>query len=551
MSKKSKKRKQQRQSTQKAKPQVAENKTALNSIADFIDNEEELFSPHYTVVDDISKGCISPTSYETAYRAADYSRYSTAVSEIAKQLENTTNRIKSLGPFDKMNKSLNVFNAGALYNRDIDEDLIQRAFAADYMMKRERGYSSFVTALHTVYLEHHKDIDPKLIAYLGEDKCCLSEADIIDVTNHNMPNENSNGRLSSDIIAEAAKIISDTPDVTFLWSTSEYVYIRYDPTFDYLVHRLDFDSDTKSVTYEIVCYARYRLISCIEVIPVFQAKITVKISSIDEIARNIANIDSNAAEKDKTDLNNHSLENQQLRNYFDMRYFEQLKAKSNLKNIVTYRIDGMSTLLDLNEYCLQYLGGFLELDKNDLHSIELLFDCVEQLCIDCDTKSKARQKKLKNSDIVSAVYDYLRQQITQPISAIILANKFIHDKKMSYAKNADDNVKTTKSTKHTVVHADLSETNDQPLKRQVRKLGSDISISSFRRPRVMNEDKIIKYITMQWGRKEHLRHYKNGKIVKIKATTVHRKCDDKTSESSKTSKKAPVSYIIDKSRKED
>ena len=551
MSKKSKRRKQQRQSTQKAKLRVADNKTALKIIADFIDNEEELFSPHYTVIDDISKSCISPTSYETAYRAADYSRYSTAVSEISKQLENTTNRIKSLGPFDKMGKSLNVFDANTFYNRGVDKDLIQCALAADYMMKREHGYDAFMTSLHTLYLEHHKDIDGKLIAYRGEDKCCLAEADIIDVTNHNMPNETTKGRLSSDIIAEAAKIISDTPDIALLWSTSEYIYIRYDPTFDYLVHRLDFDSETKSVTYEIICYARYRLIRQIEVIPIFQAKITVKISSIDEIARNIANIDDKVDEKDKNDLHNHSFENQQLRNYFDTRYFEQLRTKSNLRNIVTYRIDGMSTLLDLNEYCLQYLDGFLELDESDLHSVVTMLDCVEQLCVDCDTKSKVRQKKLKNNDIVSAVYNYLRQQITQPFSAIILANKFIQDKKMSYVKNADDDIKTAKHKKHIAVYAEQSETNNQPLKRQVRKLGGDISISSFKRPCVMNEDKIIKYITMQWGRKEHLRHYKNGKIVKIKATTVHRKCDDKQSESTKITKKAPVSYIIDNTRKED
>ena len=48
----------------------------------------------------------------------------------------------------------------------------------------------------------------------------------------------------------------------------------------------------------------------------------------------------------------------------------------------------------------------------------------------------------------------------------------------------------------------------------------------MRRPQSLSKERIITYQLSEWGRKEHLRHLKSGKVVPVKAATVHRKCID-------------------------
>ena len=74
-------------------------------------------------------------------------------------------------------------------------------------------------------------------------------------------------------------------------------------------------------------------------------------------------------------------------------------------------------------------------------------------------------------------------------------------------------------------------------------LGSKIEITSEARPIAPDEERIIRYHIPEWGRKAHLRHLKNGKIIEIPAGKCYRRCVDMSNIKSKLSEQA-VDYVI-------
>lgn len=79
------------------------------------------------------------------------------------------------------------------------------------------------------------------------------------------------------------------------------------------------------------------------------------------------------------------------------------------------------------------------------------------------------------------------------------------------------------STESTIIH----EVGDkiQSVANRVRYIGdTKISVTSKDKPKVIPRDKIIHYSVGEWGRCAHYRHYKSGKVVLVKSSTVHRRC---------------------------
>lgn len=108
--------------------------------------------------------------------------------------------------------------------------------------------------------------------------------------------------------------------------------------------------------------------------------------------------------------------------------------------------------------------------------------------------------------------------------AIFYINKLLKDKKLSsLIKNPVHKVKRT-------IEINTDEDTAADI-RQTRILGENICFKSSSRPKPQDVEHIIRYSTPEWGRREHLRKLKSGKIIKIKSSICKRHCiDNNTSE---------------------
>ena len=462
---------------------------------------------------------VSLMNYATRHRSTDYSKYDIPVSTVCAEL-NQVDAAKDM-PAELLSKV--QLNASSLVSPEMRQQLSEKLNGNEERICRyfERIFSSYIKA--------HEELSNSLNIY--DNNNCVSTADIIDMRDYVKPCEKSQGWLSRDILAEATEIIGNNPDPCLLWSTSEYIYLKYDPTFEYLIRRVDFDQNTNTVRYEIAGYYNCRFIkNNVLKIPLFQTDLITRIVDIQDLRAEIDENREEIASCDDTDTTGWAT--------LDVDAYDELSTRRNppIEKAVVFHTNGITSAPDLTKYCNQYIKKTVT-NPREQHAVLQLARAAYAVCIDYDNGENAS----KNDDkYIEDAYNYLRQMVCQPIAAIILVNKLLMDKKLS--KPVSEKSQPTR-TKTTFVPADTTIAT-APV-RKMRHLGNDITIISQARPTVANRDKIIRYVTMQWGRKEHLRHYKNGKIVKIKATTVHRKCDDSIVQSQKQSVPTPVSYVID------
>ena len=478
----------------------------------------QITPPQYKADNNVSD-YVSLMNYATRHRSTDYSKYNIPMSTICDEI--TKVDAEKDMPAELLIKTQT--DTSNLISFEIRQQLSEK------LNSNEEQICQYLERVFSSYIRTHKNLNKSLNIY--DKNSCVATADMIDMRDYVKPCEKSQGWLSRDILAEATEIINNNPDPCLLWSTSEYIHLKYDPAFEYLIHRVDFDQNTNTIRYEIAGYYNCRFIkNNVIKIPVFQTDLIARIIDIQDLR---AEIDENRKEIESSD----DVDTAGWAK-LDVDAYEELTTRRNppVENAIVFHTNGITSAPDLTKYCNQYTKKTVT-NAKDQHIVLQLLRAAYAVCIDYDNSKNSSQDDDK---YIEDAYNYLRQMVCQPLAAIVLVNKLIADKKLSQPINKKSQPAHTKVT---FEPADISDTAS-PV-RKTRHLGSNITIVSQTRPTVANRDKIIRYITMQWGRKEHLRHYKNGKIVKIKATTVHRKCDDKIARKSNQPVSTPVSYVID------
>lgn len=358
--------------------------------------------------------------------------------------------------------------------------------ASDILLTNEVRLQAFINRIVNDYFTSHKDIDKDLIPVDSNS----SKFDIIDFKDYGA--EYKSKTNGDDILKQIYRIVSDDPDPSLLWPISEYVRIDYSNVMHFTIHRISYDADTKRTKYEMVCYQKFILVKnqVIE-FPICHGVFEVGIDTLQAIDDEFSTIDSDSSKFDKAIITAVKTEN-------------LLNGKTYM-DLPVYRILSISSVNDLDKYGNKYIAcKDLKANSHEKNIMSNLF-------------SKLMTNVIQDYDgtITSDVHatNFMRQKLSIPIACIILTNHMLKTQKMSKPVT-----KRISSIKHTV-----NETAVNVPVRKVRHLGR-IKIESETKPTAPTVEKIIRYTMSQWGRRGYIRHYKSGKTVEIKPTTVHRKC---------------------------
>lgn len=356
------------------------------------------------------------------------------------------------------------------------------------------------------------ECDKNLNIYDNQSKI-NTQADILDFTEY----ENTDHK--KDILAAAidrlTQLQPDETDISLLWSTNEYVHIRYSPSTDYLVKRIGYNNEAKAVTYEIIGL-EHRILFNDEIItiPAFIAEIMVGLT-------NEKNIET-SVDLDGDDSNIAC--NKDIVQWIGIKHASQLISGTTPSNFIfpVFAVTKLSFISEYDEFmntCTNRIFNSNNFENKSAYRTKPLFRMTYQ-------QSTANLFG-KSSDHVA----YLRQKISIAIACIIMTNVMLASDKLSSTRKESNNAAITYVA---------SENKQAVTKRKTRHLGR-IKITSEKRPSAPSMKKIIRYSTAEWSRRGFTRHYKSGKTVFIKPTTVKRRCID-ISNTEKTVK--TTEYII-------
>lgn len=386
------------------------------------------------------------------------------------------------------------------------------------------------------------DINPKLNMYVNVPGFDFDKtADTLDFTEY-----------EGDVIADASEIISADPNAALIYSTSEFVKIKPYEAVEYRIQRIDYDPTDESVGYEIQAYETTTVVNCNNItLPLFIVAGRAKITTVSEVqmaasrALLVSDLTTSSAKNDKAISIPYSFARSSLSN---------IKERAGDDHVLTFETYGTLFTADTYQHMVSKLGIFSAYSPDDIwKSINMAPTSLANMLLGLNRDgdniigiTDEHNNISKGSKEMSyAIMDYMVQRITSVIAYIIIANKMLKDRKLSHKSYEPMDVKpktTTQVIGHEIATTDESDT------RRTHILGGSIKITSNTKPTAPNIEKIIKYKMAEWGRKKHLRHYKNGKIVEIKAATVQRKCVD-INDNGKSSTQNGVDYIVKKNKK--
>lgn len=342
-----------------------------------------------------------------------------------------------------------------------------------------------------VYLRNTTDLEQSLNIYDTETNPVTDTIDLREYMNLYFDNQ-------SDDPIKSVRDIINKPDFTYdpswFWSTSEYVDIIITPNLMYKLQRVLYDTIHNEVRYCIVEYQRFRLGSDVYIqIPTLMGIMQFAIVTVDNKSKTGKYID-----------NYRPLDNNKA--YFDIKPFYD---KMGRRIIDTYSNDYGDNFKTLHNTTIGY-DNFMS-----------IYDDLQKFHRHLDTSAyKALLKTIyainKNDLYVNPDSETQQHFLSPSIisSALLLTNYLLKNKKLS---------KPVKSPKtQNIIHEFDIGNNNQP-ERKTRVLGQSIKITSNKRPDAPAIDKIIKYHTPEWERKEHLRKLKSGKIVTVRAAKCKRK----------------------------
>lgn len=418
--------------------------------------------------------------------------------------------------------------------RNLQDDMSynsrERVKLDELFEEKEHSLSAlFVTSMQS-YMSAHpiSDMTNDNLNIFTDSAAINTTADILDFTQY---------ESQSNILSDAMTKLRDRNinDLSILWTTQEYVRIKYSKTIEYVVRRLGYDSKKQCIDYEIIEYEN-RLIykNIAAVIPVFIADIAVSLCQYNNVpVLPETDVEGNIIQDDlnKEMILWSSVQNMQSLIKSD-EFHEYIYPKMILKKT--------STIEDVVKFIKRYVRTIENThpDSKDTTSARYVFEHVfNNVAIDIfdDILPGPDETHDIDKSYLKQYTYYLRQKMSISFACIVIANAMLAENKLSNTveKPAGSMPKHMIAEKNTIINkTDM---------RKIRHLGK-IRIISEKKPSTPTMQKIIRYSLSEWQRQGFIRHYKNGKTVNIMPTTVHRKCVD----ANKLSKAEPKSteYII-------
>ena len=394
--------------------------------------------------------------------------------------------------YNETDFSVNVLPKTA-FSKDVLEvspfDDAKLVATSQTILDREKDICNFLEKMFSTYIGLNKSIDQKLNIYSSD--FSDENMDIIDFTEYKSQADNA-------CVFEAAySYIKSESDINLLWSTNEYVWIKYQHS-DYLIKRKKFDIDTKTIEYQIIGYETWTFVKNANFrIPVYVHNISLNIDSIIPLSERV---------KTSQHVNTQKITTLALQ---AIRMANALRPDDPITSIPAFDLISGNNLVDMLSYCKKYIDyTFKSQSSSDVASKKIMkmmiSSIISNICIDYQGETE--------TDL--SLIDFMRQKISTPFACVALTNKLITEGRLSKP--------ISKSTHNTRIY-DSTGSEHINKSRKVRNLNG-IKITSSNRPIAPTVDRIIRYTTAQWGRKGHLRKYKSGKVIEIKPTTVKRKC---------------------------
>lgn len=363
------------------------------------------------------------------------------------------------------------------------------------------------------YITNTKDFDQALNIWHTLSKTII--ADTLDFTEFT-----KNASAENIDAAEKAYDIINTFgndfDASWLWSTSQYFDIIISPRVMYKLVRIGYNEDRESVLYGFTEYERFNLGSDVYVtIPVMQGVMDMYFDKF--FIENTGKIKV----KQYGDLN--------LKSYYDTNvgYVKSIADKCVKKygnGFNTVRIDLLGDCHVIKIMDDEYKKVMRNKNKQNVRLYNCLFDIEDRYVL-----SGFAEAERTSGREYTPIYCVLRA-MSAITASLIISNKLLKDKKLSKPVKID-NTPAPITVRHEMDIHSLPE-------RKTRVLGGNIKITSAERPATPTMERVIKYHVLEWGRKEHFRRLKSGKIVHVKAAQCTRKCADKTSTKTNQTKQA-------------
>lgn len=430
-------------------------------------------------------------------------------------------------PFENSKPSINtVYRSG-------EPCLIKSIYLDNYAKcdkKRMLEAKEYIESVFDNYLKNTTDFDQMLNIYSkSSNEYPVDTLDFSEFT--------ANAYSENVDVTEKAYDIINTPgiefDASWLWSTSQYFDIIVSPRLMYKILRIGYSETRQSVAYGFTEYERFKLDDDVYfTAPILQGVIDIYCDncSVDETGK--ISTKHYAKHHANLDLNQYYQENTHF-------------MKSIVDHCVKKYGNGFNTVrIDLLGDCLINKIAMFEhkqvINGNNKHK-PALYNILADFITNYTVNDFDEVQKLADSSKASiAVYRVVRA-VSAITASLIVSNKLLKDKKLSKP------VKHSNESKNTVSIAEI-DIKGQP-ERKTRILGSNIKIMSAERPETPTMERVIKYHVLEWGRKEHFRRLKSGKIIHVRASQCVRKCADKTQTKVKSSKRA-TDYKIKPDRKD-
>lgn len=420
-------------------------------------------------------------------------------------------------------KSLMIFdNAREEYDNKLQEFKNDPAKQAEYVQYYNNEHAPVVRKqcldIFTRFMAHIKDFDMALD--LNTEISQNTVFDHLDLRDY-MKNKFIFGPSIFEEVNDFINSDDFEYDPSWLWSTSEYFKIQLSDNLTYVCHRIMYDENYHAARYLCVEYRRFHMVGdqYIE-IPVlwFYFQVTDANVNMDTLTASHNAIMEPKEFPDTWKFETYykgakasrpvdRMDNTFVDSYVDKygRYFKALRLN----------IGGMLFLPDMVDFIILDKKGYVGKHANTQTAGRINSIMRAEVY-----PSFQRAKTPKEAEELSAVAlkTHLITAASLIATSLFVTNKRLKEKKLSkpiHITNPDSSV----TYKSEII------LENQP-ERKTRILGDNIKITSEKRPEIPTMDRIIKYHTPEWGRKEHLRRLSSGKVVKVKAATCKRKCVD-------------------------
>lgn len=426
-----------------------------------------------------------------------------------------------------------------------DDPAKQMRLIKDSEMAADALHSYVCTELNK-YMQNISEFDQTLNAY-GEDTS--RPGDLLDFSD--LVNNYLNHDDIPDVVHQMQDIVTADGfvyDPSYTWSTNEYFCIKFSETLRYACKRLLYDEREHSARYLCVEYRdftsvmnrRLRIATLWFVFEITDARINMDTLECTHAEHMQFDDDWSFRDAYKADKMYGGDIVRAIVNSFVEAYGPQFNTLRfnimgwrTLGDVLAWHRDNKKKAKDREAWRLteDMLAGMI---AEDIYKNDTILDIYRS------TQAKDNIKQKYSATVTFHERLHVTAACSLVTSALVITNQRLKEKKLSRPIHVADPAAIT--------HEKEIILENRP-ERKTRILDGVIRITSDEKPEAPTLEKIIKYHIPEWGRKEHLRRLKSGKIVKVKAATCKRKCVDMHDVKSKLPKQ-DTDYIVKHPKKE-